>query len=891
MPFGQYTDEPGTSKWGSSSSSKSSGSTSKWGTSAPTATTKKPLVTNPFDTTSIVKQIDNAKVRINDAGGEINPDKRNFIEKGLNLPEGQNWFFDTLDVLGRPQQALYGAVDAGIKGADISEGAAAGFKGKQKLTGSDFVGQTGIKNKYLKAGLGFGLDVVADPVNLIPGAVIAKGVQKAGQGVKGAYNAAEKVIPGLEKAKDGLGNMFVPQYKWDETLTGGKNDFLKEKFNETENSIRYMGENSLNEVTKTAKQAGGVDVGDDVGRLMEKDVQVYGPRPSRTYSNDPKITDAANTLIKSNETLRQWALDNGVQVGEIDGYMRHILSAEERALKKSKTGKVVDRPQSGLNNPDKKILNARKLQGSAEDINDEIGRKFFDPNAFFSTAIGQKKLVDYGNAVKFRREVLSNPDFAKPFTKGMVKTDGTEIINTNNYKFLTDPHGILPNDIGGEYMVTKGVKQALDRYSKLTTDEGINAFLKTYDKGLSMWKRATLLSVPYHVRNDIGAKFNNFVSGMGAHQIAKYSTLADKDVYNAMVKGKETPMFNEFRQQGLSSSSQLAVEFARRGDEPEEAISKIVKDQSKTGLKKAADIVNPLKVFQNSQNMGSFIDQTNRFALYRWARETKKMTPEQAADKVRAVQFDYGKLTPAEKEIFTRVIPFYRWSRNNIPFQLRTFAENPKRYMAVNKLRMNLQDSMGIDEENMPGYMKENLYFPYSGDGKGSGMMASVNLPAGDLTKLSNPGKLGLDSLTPLAKLPIELTSNRNLFFNNDIQRFEGQQKKYRIPEKIYGVNIPGGGKELGGLPVKTAYAAEQIGGQPVRGLSKILAKPTVQDQENVSLKPSLGISALRKKYDVNETNYRQKQAELRELMDYIDYLEQEQGQRARSVTEIKKGR
>ena len=107
----------------------------------------------------------------------------------------------------------------------------------------------------------------------------------------------------------------------------------------------------------------------------------------------------------------------------------------------------------------------------------------------------------------------------------------------------------------------------------------------------------------------------------------------------------------------------------------------------------------------------------------------------------------------------------------------------------------------------------------------------------------------------------------------------------------MYGASIPGGGKELGGLPVKLAYALEQLGGQPTHALAKTFGQPTQQEQENNSLRPSLGISSMLKKYDIKETNLRAKQAELRKLMEYIDYLEQEQGQRARSVTDIKKGK
>lgn len=895
----------------SGTSSKGRGFSQYGGTSSSSSKStkkKEELPVDPFDTSKIQKSIDNASMRIEDAGGEVNPDKRNRFEKFTNLPQGQNGLFDAFEIIGRPGSALNawfkGKLD-NKPGAEIEQDTIDAFKGKtQRVTGSELAREyAGIDNKYGSAAAGFAFDVVSDPTNIVPVGPIAKVIGKGvGFGSK-VLDKVTDVIPGINKLKneaikpaanvlkEGLGNIFKYQHGWDRTLSGGKDDTLKTLYNETENNIKYMSENSLRDVTGAAKASGGVKTGEDVGRIMEKDVPVYGPKISRQFATDPKITKAADDLIKSNDTLRQWALDNDIPVGEIDGYMRHILSAEEQALRKRTKSGSIDRPTSGMNNPNKKILEGRKLQGSAEDINQEIGRKFFEPNAYFASAVGQKKLIDYGNAVKFRQKVLSNADFATKFTKGMPVPTGAEVINTNNYKFLDNPNSTLPDEIGGEYVVTKGVKAALDRYQKLTTDEGINSFLKAYDTGMSWWKRGALFSAGYHLRNDIGAKFNNYLAGMDPVDITKYSTMAMNDVKNALTKNIETPLYDQFRKQGLSSTSQSAIEFAKHGSDPEKAITNAVKDSSRTVGQKVRGLANPLRAFDNSQKLGNYVDQSNRFALFRWAIEKKGMTPEEAAKVVRETQFDYSRITKTEKEVFTRLAPFYRWSRNNIPFQLRKFAEDPARYSRVDKLRTNLQDSMGLEEQDTPDYMKQNFFMPVTNEGDGTGHMLGANLPVGDLTKLSNPGKLGLDSLTTALKLPIELVSNRNLFFNNDLKRFEGQEKKYQVPDDVYGASIPGGGKELGGIPVKLAYALEQLGGQPARALSKTFGKPTQQDIENNSLRPSLGISSLLKKYDIKETNLRAKQKELRDLMGVIDYLEQEQGERARSVNDIKKGK
>ena len=59
-------------------------------------------------------QINNKKVRLASGGVDVNKatDSRNTVEKFLGLPEDQNVVFDIFELLNRPQQALFGAINA-----------------------------------------------------------------------------------------------------------------------------------------------------------------------------------------------------------------------------------------------------------------------------------------------------------------------------------------------------------------------------------------------------------------------------------------------------------------------------------------------------------------------------------------------------------------------------------------------------------------------------------------------------------------------------------------------------------------------------------------------------------------------------------------------------------
>jgi hypothetical protein len=851
-----------------------------------------------YNIDTVNRQIGNAETRIRSVGFDPEQDKRNWFEQATNLPEGQNAFFDTLELIGRPGQSIMNAIHK--KGGSNLNQFARGLSGKDKVRGTDLVGDS-IKNPLGKALAGLATEIVTDPVNLIPGGVFLKGAKGLGSiARKGAQTAnklpavnkaSEALTPAAKGIKDSLGYMFNTKYGRDQIFDDVGNlvkgeDKLTPLIRQTDNNIRYQNMKNQENIINAAKNAGGYEKGDLVGRNMESSLKQFDevgneiPRPQREIPSDPKIQESAQVLMSSNDALRAQAEELGIGIQEIEGYMRHILSKEELKLRKSKGESVydVDKGNFGIGNPNDKFLKQRKLTGSVEDVNEQLGRKFFEPNAFFATAYGQKQLTEYMHAVSFRRQVLSDRNLAIPFEKGKTKViDGTEKINTKNYSFLRDEDMTamgLADEVGGEYLVPKAVKNALDRYQKLTTDEGIKGFLKGFDTAQSWWKRAALFSVPYHLRNDIGAKFNNWVGGMNEIDIAKYSAQADVDVYKAMVLGNPSPMYDEYLKQGLGASSQSKIEFRQMGEDATKELERAIKEGSKDFKGKVATRLNPLRAFETSREVGDFVDQTNRFAMYKWARD-KGMSPEEAAKKVRETQFDYTDITNFEREFATRAIPFYRWMRNNIPYQIRQFMHDPRKYSNINKARLNAQDVAGIEEENMPEWMKESFAIPVSGDGKGSGKFLGLNLPLGDLARTTEPGKLGVDSLSPLAKLPVELAMNRNFFYNKPIQRFEGQEKQFQLGDTEFGI------------PSKPAYALEQLTGQIGRGLSSYLQKPDDEDLDKKFRTPTMGISSVIKDFDVDKAKYFEHLERLRKLQDLMSYIQQQTGNRPPTVNEL----
>lgn len=155
------------------------------------------------------KQIKNYKTRLKAAGVDVEEatDKRNWFEELTNLPEDQNWVFDAFELLGRPQQALFGAINASQKGKDVGKGAWDAFSGKNRISGKDLIKNSNPdvtdrqgKIDFVDVG-GFALDVLLDPLDLalIP---VTGGANLAVSGAANAVDTAADVAKVASKADD-----------------------------------------------------------------------------------------------------------------------------------------------------------------------------------------------------------------------------------------------------------------------------------------------------------------------------------------------------------------------------------------------------------------------------------------------------------------------------------------------------------------------------------------------------------------------------------------------------------------------------------------------------------------------------------------------------------------
>lgn len=175
------------------------------------------------------------------------------------------------------------------------------------------------------------------------------------------------------------------------------------------------------------------------------------------------------------------------------------------------------------------------------------------------------------------------------------------------------------------------------------------------------------------------------------------------------------------------------------------------------------------------EKMYAVVEFANRAAPYNVLRR-KGFTPAQAYRKVMRMQFDYGELSEIERRVGAAVIPFWTWTRKNIPYQLAKILERPGGRTAQT-LRAFSQPS---DEgEYRPAWLREGLAIPAGGTPEEKHYLMQGGLPIEDLNKFVWKGgaapstrtlsKFG-SMLHPWIQAPVEQFAGKQLFSDRDLK-------------------------------------------------------------------------------------------------------------------------
>lgn len=262
---------------------------------------------------------------------------------------------------------------------------------------------------------------------------------------------------------------------------------------------------------------------------------------------------------------------------------------------------------------------------------------------------------------------------------------------------------------------------------------------------LGPWKSwATLYWPGFHVKNMMGGAFNNWLGGV---KVAHYG-----DALNTMksrAEGAEDKLWRRMSIEGgpvrdvthrevaqmaedvgITGGNSLALYTLRKFEDPlsfdpGHAITR--KLSEKTG------VTGPEKFMRGWEKRGIGVTQTtenlHRLAAFHAALEQTGGDIAASRAFVMMRHGDYEELTDFEQNL-KDLIPFYKWLRTNLPFQVRTLMESPGKTLGTLKAQNALvpEDQRSL----LPEWMRGMSLIPTPGDKNAAGFLV-LDLPINHL--------------------------------------------------------------------------------------------------------------------------------------------------------------
>ena len=465
------------------------------------------------------KSINNLKAQLTVGGVDPNEalDKRNFIEKKLNLTPNQNAIFDIFEILNRPQQALFGGIESVQNGEDFSEGAKQGIKGNKKTQFKDILMNTGafddttfneasketdsklgalLKSIDLVDVLGAAGDIFLDPVDipLIPVSTASKAAKAvdtatdiaktADKAMDTADNAIKLISPTQAVGKLAKGAIKTGAGVADTTLEKALTKIDEAK------GVKYV-----NPTSKWATEIG--KIGDDTGLLetykgfKNNLTNMFNTKLSKTARQSKKLEDAKEAMT------RAWLEDNYNQIRPI---------FEQTAEKLGKTVEEVDRDVNKIVD----VVNTLPME--------TIIRSAKDGTIKYTDEI-KNKLIDMAADAPDEYDLLVNG--IKKGKNGVLdlSEDWDKVIDKLHPKKLEEP-------VQRASFLTAKEQKEIEELTKLyeqNAPEAVDAIRNFYNDGNSF------IAERFGTMKNLGKKFNESnLEGFSKHKVS--------DTYNENIK-------------------------------------------------------------------------------------------------------------------------------------------------------------------------------------------------------------------------------------------------------------------------------------------------------------------------------------------------------------------
>lgn len=498
---------------------------------------------------------------------------------------------------------------------------------------------------------------------------------------------------------------------------------------------------------------------------------------------------------------------------ELAGLMED-LSDTKTALEEELKGPGLKRVASRWFYKDKTGTVFERVRATAKEINDNYfkGEEMFTESALKATlggslnairAVGSKDLID-DVAKHFGVPAGSQPsNFVQLGIAGLQK----EVSDLAQFNRLQDGTFAVRNEAGKELYFHPTVAQAVNDMLKVMSDDPSSHLIaQSYDKLTNLWKASVTSIFPsFHGRNAISNVFQHMMDigyeslnptnhiiasrlilyesqidklalkiGEGDHtatreliDLQKKIILTDKRGHSwtvgelVQVAKNNIVAFNPniIGQIDTLRSSRETLDMIQEHLFPQLNKYGMPVNAIKKGLNpKVAGYqvhLNPFSQkftpFQAGRTVGNTIESQARLVDF-IANLRKTGDVEQSAMQTKQFLFDYQNLTPFERNVVRRLIPFYTYSRKNIELQVKTLLTKPGRIELTRNAIQSIGDTWGqgnlSDEERalLPKFMQDALDLVIKRNGDNLSLLTTLGTPfeqpyqfLGNLMGASNP--------------------------------------------------------------------------------------------------------------------------------------------------------
>jgi len=362
----------------------------------------------------------------------------------------------------------------------------------------------------------------------------------------------------------------------------------------------------------------------------------------------------------------------------------------------------------------------------------------------------------------------------------------------------------------GNKSLDEGMIAAAEAFQRMNTPMEVEGLLKAFDK-LQNFLKAGMISTPgFVMRNIFGAFFNAWLDGVNPKSIFDSMNTTKRIANHASDQGmsfleaardvasKEGTEYMRnyvgLLERGVRGGGQATVSVdiplggaGFRQNRPS-GLKNLARGQIMVGMDqaKAADMI-----------ATSAVPWSSNFAYYQMVRSANMQAEDiirlgvgldtmrwggdfnDALARIAKTQFDYSDLTEVEKRFWSRAMPFYTWTRKNVPYQFQMLGKHPAKYNAVMNAKRNLE--WGTEDDGVvPDYLMQPFGIRMPFEFAGSRVYSVPDLPFQDLFKVDpfarTEGEIGnplfgvetmLQNLawqaTPIIKTPIEVAFGKKL--------------------------------------------------------------------------------------------------------------------------------